>query len=147
MPGGVVGRVGPVRAGREMPADERSGHRRTVREGRMAQHARQERAVRRHAEQHGAVERQRQPVERLGARRTVRNHLAEHRVVVRAHGHAGGERVVAARQRLRAPVEYRAAARQEIIGRLLGAQPHLDRMPGDMHFLLCEGQRLAARHA
>ena len=55
--------------------------------------------------------------------------------------------MIAARQWLRPPVEHRAAAGQEGVGRVLGAEAHFDRVPGDPDVVLRDRQVLAARDA
>jgi hypothetical protein len=56
-------------------------------------------------------------------------------------------RVVAAERVRHRPVEHPAAARQEFVDRRLGAQPDLDRVPAELHFVLAPGQWLPARDA
>ena len=74
----------------------------------------------------------------------MRDQFAEHGIVVRRHHHALEDRVVEADPRSRRDEAlHRTRTRREIL--VLGAKPHLDRMAGQPHLLLGEGQRLALR--
>ncbi len=89
--------------------DEGGRDRGAGREHRVAQDPGEEGTVRRHAEQHGPVQRPRETIDRLRPRRAVRDELCQHRIVERADTEPGPQRMVAAREFVGSPVKHFAA--------------------------------------
>ncbi len=114
---------------------------------RVGQQPPQETGVGGHPEGDRLRQRGPQPAQRARPVGAVGDDLGEHRVVAAADLHALGQTGVRAQ-----PValhlverEHRAAGRQEVAGRVLGADPRLDGVPGEGDVLLGEGEMLAGR--
>jgi hypothetical protein len=82
----------------------------------------------------------------VGAVDAVRDHLGEHRVVVRADDAPGGDPGVDAHAVRPGQRQHAPAGGQEARGGVLGVEADLDGVPVEPHVLLRDRQRLARGH-